>query len=357
MHTQSETEAAELPTPGALLARLARTPQVERTVERGRNAIRAALHGRDPRLVVIVGPCSIHDADSALEYAERLARLARELDDALIVAMRSYFEKPRTALGWKGMINDPRLDGSCEIALGLERARAILLAIGELGLPCATELLDPITRHYIGDLLAWVAIGARTSESQIHREMASGLPMPVGFKNPTSGELAPARDAMLAARSPHRHLGIGADGGFRRIETRGNPDVHLVLRGGQRGPNYGAQDVARAAELTAMLGLARPIVVDCSHANSGHDHRRQGDVLRDVLAQLDAAHEPDPGRAAREPPRARPTGAARGRAARLRRVAHRRVHRLGRDGAALARGRRGVRASKPRPLTASMAPA
>jgi 3-deoxy-7-phosphoheptulonate synthase len=190
------------------------------------------------------------------------------------------------------MINDPRIDGSCEIALGLERAREILLAIGELGLPCATELLDPITRHYIGDLLAWVAIGARTSESQIHREMASGLPMPVAFKNPTSGELAPARDAMLAARSAHRHLGIGADGGFRRIETRGNPDVHLVLRGGERGPNYGARDVALAAELCAMLGIARPVLVDCSHANSGKDHRRQPLVLRDVLGQLDSGASP-----------------------------------------------------------------
>jgi 3-deoxy-7-phosphoheptulonate synthase len=292
MHTQSETKAAELPSPGALLERLPRTPEVERSVERGRGSIRDALHGRDPRLVAIVGPCSIHDPDSALEYARRLARLAAELDDALVIAMRTYFEKPRTALGWKGLINDPHLDGSCEIALGLARAREILLAIGELGLPCATELLDPITRHYIGDLLAWVATGARTSESQIHREMASGLPMPVAFKNPTSGELAPARDAMVAARSAHRHLGIGADGGFRRVETRGNPDVHLVLRGGERGPNYSARDVARAAELCAMLGIARPILVDCSHANSEKDHRRQPHVLRDVLGQLESRTSP-----------------------------------------------------------------
>ncbi len=292
MHTQSETAAAELPTPGALLAKLERTPEVERNVLRGRGAIRDALHGRDPRLVAIVGPCSIHDADSALEYAERLARLATELDDALVVAMRTYFEKPRTALGWKGLINDPLLNGSCEIALGLERAREILLAIGELGLACASELLDPITRHYIGDLLSWVGIGARTSESQIHREMASGLPMPVGFKNPTSGELAPARDAMLASRSAHRHLGIGPDGGFRRVETRGNPDVHLVLRGGERGPNYRARDVARAAQLTAMLGLARPILVDCSHANSERDPLRQAHELRDVLGQLESPASP-----------------------------------------------------------------
>jgi len=288
MTLQNEPAAGELPSPAALCAKLERSHEVGRSVERGRAAIRAALHGCDPRLVVIVGPCSIHDARSALDYAHRLSRLAPELDDALIIAMRTYFEKPRTALGWKGLINDPLLNGSCEIALGLERAREILLAISELGLACASELLDPITRHYIGDLLAWVGIGARTSESQIHREMASGLPMPVAFKNPTSGELAPARDAMLAARSAHRHLGIGPDGGFRRVETRGNPDVHLVLRGGERGPNFSARDVARAAELTAMLGIARPILVDCSHANSDKDHHRQAHVLRDVLAQIDS---------------------------------------------------------------------
>jgi 3-deoxy-7-phosphoheptulonate synthase len=292
MNTQSETSSAELPSPAGLRARFPRPQAVGWSVERGRAGIRDALHGRDPRFVAIVGPCSIHDPDSALEYARRLARLAVELDDALVIAMRTFFEKPRTALGWKGLINDPRLDGSCEIALGLALAREILLAIGELGLPCASELLDPITRHYIGDLLSWVGIGARTSESQIHREMVSGLPMPVGFKNPTSGELAPARDAMLAARSPHRHLGIGSDGSFRRVETRGNPDVHMVLRGGERGPNYAARDVARAAELTSMLGIARPILVDCSHANSEKDHRRQGHVLRNVLGQLEAQKSP-----------------------------------------------------------------
>ncbi len=292
MTHSTETTESELPSPAALCARLPLSGAASASVDRGRDALRAALHGRDARLVAIVGPCSIHDADAALEYAGRLARLAAQLDDALIIAMRAYFEKPRTALGWKGLINDPRLDGSCEIGLGLERARAILLGIAELDLPCASELLDPITRHYVGDLLSWVGIGARTCESQIHREMASGLPMPVAFKNPTSGELAPARDAMLAARSPHRHLGIGPDGGFRRVETRGNPDAHLVLRGGERGPNFAARDVARAAELTAMLGLARPVLIDCSHANSGKDPRRQGAVLRDVLDQLEGTRSP-----------------------------------------------------------------
>jgi 3-deoxy-7-phosphoheptulonate synthase len=282
----------ELPSPAALCARLPRTSRASETVARARAAIRDALHGRDARLVAVVGPCSIHDPAAALDYARRLARVARELDDALVVAMRTYFEKPRSALGWKGMINDPRLDGSCEIGLGLATAREVLLAVSELGLACASELLDPITRHYVGDLLAWACIGARTSESQIHREMASGLAMPVGIKNPTSGEIAPARDALLAARSPHRHLGIGADGGFRRIETRGNPDAHLVLRGGERGPNFAARDVARAADLVAPLGLARPILIDCSHANSGKDPRRQPFVLRDVLDQIESASSP-----------------------------------------------------------------
>lgn len=292
METGTNEAGVDLPSPAALRARHPRSPAAEASVARGRAEIRAALHGRDARLVAIVGPCSIHDRTAALDYAARLARLARDLDDALVIAMRTYFEKPRTALGWKGLINDPRLDGSCDIALGLETAREILLRVAELGLPCASELLDPITRHYLGDLLAWACIGARTSESQIHREMASGLPMPVGVKNPTSGELAPARDALLAARSPHRHLGIGPDGGFRRVETRGNADAHLVLRGGERGPNHGAVHVAHAAELLAPLGLARPILVDCSHANSGKDPSRQPDVLRDVLAQHEAASSP-----------------------------------------------------------------
>jgi 3-deoxy-7-phosphoheptulonate synthase len=200
--------------------------------------------------------------------------------------MRVYFEKPRTTLGWKGMINDPQLDGSCDLALGLTRARELLCAVNELGVPCATELLDPIVRHYVGDLLAWAAIGARTSESQIHREMASGLALPVGIKNPTSGELGPAADAVVAAHGPHRHLGVAANGGFARIATPGNPDAHLILRGGASGPNYGAREIARGAARLAPLGLARPILVDCSHDNSGKDAARQGAVCRAVLAQL-----------------------------------------------------------------------
>jgi 3-deoxy-7-phosphoheptulonate synthase len=292
MHTENGETAGDLPSPAALAASLPRSATAAATVERARRALRDALHGKDPRFVAIVGPCSIHDAGAALDYARGLARLSRDVGDVLTLVMRTYFEKPRSALGWKGLINDPHLDGSCDLALGVTRAREILCAVNELGVACASEILDPIVRHYIGDLLAWACIGARTSESQIHREMASGLPLPVGIKNPTSGELAPAVDALVAARSPHRHLGVLANGGFARIETQGNPDVHLVLRGGARGPNFAADDVARAAELVAPLALARPILVDCSHGNSGKDPERQPDVLRAVLEQFDAPAAP-----------------------------------------------------------------
>lgn len=292
MDTPSREIASDLPSPAALAALVPRSEAARASVERGRAAIRAALHGGDSRFVAIVGPCSIHDADAALDYAERLAGLARELGDVLMLVMRTYFEKPRSVLGWKGFIHDPLLDGSSDMALGLARARAILCAVSELGVPCASEILDPIVRHYTADLLSWACIGARTSESQIHREMASGLPLPVGIKNPTSGDLAPAVDAVVTARSPHRHLGVAASGGFARIETSGNPDAHLVLRGGARGPNFAPSDVARAAHLLAPLALARPILVDCSHGNSGKDPELQPEVLRAVVAQFDAAETP-----------------------------------------------------------------
>jgi 3-deoxy-7-phosphoheptulonate synthase len=280
------SEPEPLPTPAALIAHLPVTPRGAATVSSARRALRDALRGRDPRFVAIVGPCSLHDVRSAIEYGERLARLREELGGALILVMRTYFEKGRTSLGWKGMINDPRLDGSCDLALGLTRAREILCALNEIGVPCASELLDPIVRHYLGDLLAWACIGARTAESQIHREMASGLALPVAIKNPTSGELAPAIDALRAVRSPHRHLGIDAGGGFARIETPGNPDAHLVLRGGAAGPNFAASDVAHVARAAAPFGLARPVLVDCSHGNSGKRPERQPAVLRAVVEQF-----------------------------------------------------------------------
>jgi 3-deoxy-7-phosphoheptulonate synthase len=288
---QSERSAA-LPTPAELAVEIPRTARATATVASARGALRDALRGRDPRFVVIVGPCSLHDAGSAIEYGERLARLRAELGDALLLVMRAYFEKPRTALGWKGMINDPLLDGSCDLALGLNRARRILCALNELGVPCASEILDPIVRHYLGDLLTWACVGARTAESQIHREMASGLSLPVAIKNPTSGDLVPAVDALRAARSPHRHLGIDANGGFVRVETTGNPDAHLVLRGGAAGPNFAPVHVAHAARLLAPLGLARAILIDCSHGNSGKRPELQGGVLECVVAQFAAPGTP-----------------------------------------------------------------
>lgn len=286
MDTPPADPESPLPTPAALIAQLPATARIATTVSTGRQVLRDALRGRDPRFVAIVGPCSLHDVRSALEYGERLARLRDELGDHLILIMRTYFEKPRTSIGWKGMINDPRLDGSCDLALGLTRAREILCALNERGVPCASELLDPIVRHYLGDLLSWACIGARTAESQIHREMASGLPLPVAIKNPTSGELTPAIDALRAARSPHRHLGISADGAFARIHTPGNPDAHVVLRGGASGPNFAPSDVERAARAMAPFGLVRPVVIDCSHGNSGKRPERQPEVLRAVLAQF-----------------------------------------------------------------------
>jgi 3-deoxy-7-phosphoheptulonate synthase len=236
---------------------------------------------------VVVGPCSIHDPDAALEYARRLVKVAADNRNRLIVVMRTYFEKPRTTVGWKGLINDPHLDGSCDIANGLQIARRLLLEINELGLPCGGEVLDPITPQYISDLLSWASIGARTIESQTHREMASGLSMPIGFKNSTDGGLQTALHAMISARHPHTFLGISADGATAMIKTAGNPDRHVVLRGGGSGPNYGPADVARAAEMVAGEGVARPVMVDCSHGNSSKDYTRQPIVCRAVLSELE----------------------------------------------------------------------
>jgi 3-deoxy-7-phosphoheptulonate synthase len=276
-----------LRSPRGLKADLPLTPRATRIVARTRDAVRDVLHGRDARrLVVIVGPCSIHDSGQALEYAERLLPLARAHADELLVLMRTYFEKPRTTVGWKGFLNDPHLDGSCNVAEGLRCARELLLEIHELGLPCATELLDPVTPQYLADLVSWAAIGARTSESQTHREMASGLSMPVGFKNGTDGSVEGAVNAMTAAREPHTFLGIDLYGRAGVVHTRGNGDGHVVLRGGRSGPNYEAAHVARANELCQKHDLARPVLVDCSHDNSAQDHTRQGAVCRDVVGQV-----------------------------------------------------------------------
>ena len=275
--------------PSELKARWPVPGGVARSVRAARQAIRDVLHGRDRRrLVVVVGPCSIHDGDAAFEYARRLRRVAERTADALVLVMRTYFEKPRTTIGWKGLLNDPRLDGSCDIALGIERAREILLAVNALGMPCAGEALDPVTTDYLADLLAWTSIGARTSESQVHRQMASGLSMPVGFKNGTGGGVATAGNAMLAAGEPHSFVGVSADGRAAVVKTLGNPDRHVVLRGGSAGPNHGAEHVEAVLQQIADQGIARPVMVDCSHGNSGKDPTRQPAVCRDVLEQIRA---------------------------------------------------------------------
>ena len=278
-----------LPPPREVKQRLPLSAAATETVLDGRAAIRDALHGRDmERLVVIVGPCSIHDPAAALDYAERLRRVAEATGERLVLVMRTYFEKPRTTVGWKGLINDPHLDGSCDLPAGLEMARRLLLEINGMGIACAGEMLDPIVPQYIGDLLSWVAIGARTTESQTHREMASGLSMPVGFKNGTDGGLKVALNAMISARHPHSFLGIDHSGAVSVVQTTGNPDRHIVLRGGEGATNYGPAAIAAAAEMVADEGIVRPIMIDCSHDNSGKDHQRQGAVCRAVGEQVRA---------------------------------------------------------------------
>jgi len=254
-------------------------------IHNDRNAIRAVLDGRDPRLLVVVGPCSLHDPVAALEYAERLAALAPEVSNQLLLVMRAYVEKPRTTVGWKGLVYDPHLDGSGNMAEGLHLSRRLMLDVLETGLPIATELLQPMAAGYFDDLLGWAAIGARTSESQIHRELVSGLDLPVGFKNGTDGGLGIACDAMRSAEHPHQHFGIDDLGHPALLQTRGNPDTHLVLRGGHGAPNYDADSVAAARRALEKQGIAPRIMVDCSHANSGKNPLRQPEVLESVIAQ------------------------------------------------------------------------
>jgi 3-deoxy-7-phosphoheptulonate synthase len=254
-------------------------------VEKTRQEAKSILRGEDDRMLVIVGPCSIHDPESALEYARHLAVLSQELADRYLIVMRVYFEKPRTTIGWKGFINDPNLDESCDMAKGILLARKLLLDILDLGLPTATEFLDPIIPQYTAELITWAAIGARTTESQTHREMASGLSMPVGFKNATDGSFQTAIDAMASACTQHSFLGIDQDGATSIIKTAGNPDSHVVLRGGRTGPNYHPEDVALAEQALRKTGLHPTLMVDCSHANSGKDPNRQPDVWKSILAQ------------------------------------------------------------------------
>ena len=277
--------ATPLPSPTDLRQRLPLSAALASQVQTQREAIRAVLDGSDPRLLVVVGPCSLHDPISALEYADRLAALAFDVSDQLLLVMRAYVEKPRTTIGWKGLVYDPQLDGSGDMAGGLELSRRLMLAMLERGLPVATELLQPLVAGYFDDLLGWAAIGARTSESQVHRELVSGLDVPVGFKNGTDGSLSIACDAMRSAAHPHQHFGVDGLGRPALVETDGNPDTHLVLRGGHSGPNHDAASVAVARASLEKQGIAARIMVDCSHANSGKDPLRQPAVLRDVLDQ------------------------------------------------------------------------
>jgi 3-deoxy-7-phosphoheptulonate synthase len=287
LDNQHVIEIKALPSPRAIKTKLPITDDIAALVVETREAIRRILHGHDrDRLLVIVGPCSIHDPEAALEYAAKLKPVADALRDRLLIVMRAYFEKPRTTVGWKGLINDPHLDGTCDIATGMELARTILLKINQSGMPCGTELLDPISPQYIADLISWTAIGARTTESQTHREMASGLSMPVGFKNGTEGSLQVAINAMTSARTPHHFVGINTDGQTSIIKTMGNPDRHIVLRGGGGKTNYDAEHVAMTEIAVAGEGIARPIMIDCSHDNSSKDHRKQSLVSREVLRQF-----------------------------------------------------------------------
>ena len=260
-------------------------------VNESRNTIKSILNGEDKRLLAVVGPCSIHDPLAALEYAQRLVELSEKLQDQLFIIMRVYFEKPRTTVGWKGLINDPDMDGSHQISKGLGVARQLFCAITEMRLPIASEMLDPITPQYLSDIISWGAIGARTAESQTHREMASGLSFPVGFKNSTDGGLKIATDAIAASCQSHSFLGINYEGRSSIVHTSGNPNVHLVLRGGDGAPNYYPENVKKAAELLSKKQLPPAIMVDCSHANSYKDHTRQGEVLENIIDQLVADPE------------------------------------------------------------------
>ena len=272
--------------PAALLDELPLTGAQQETVERTRTEVRAVLDGADDRLLVVTGPCSVHDPKAALDYAARLAGLRERYADDLLIVMRVYFEKPRTVTGWKGLINDPLMDGSFDVHRGLRTARRLLLDIVGSGMPVGCEWLDPITPQYIADTVTWGAIGARTTESQVHRQLASGLSMPVGFKNGTDGDIQVAVDACRAAAVSHTFFGVTAAGAAAVVKTAGNPDTHVILRGGRSGPNYSTSHVTKALDLITAAGQPRRIMVDASHGNSGKDHTRQLGVADSLAEQL-----------------------------------------------------------------------
>jgi 3-deoxy-7-phosphoheptulonate synthase len=273
-------------TPAELKAKIPLSDKARDTVAQGRKAIEDILEGKDHRILVVIGPCSIHDTQAAIEYANRLKELADKVSDTLLIAMRVYFEKPRTTVGWKGLINDPYMNDSFKITDGLHVGRQLLQDVLEIGLPTATEALDPISPQYLQDLIAWSAIGARTTESQTHREMASGLSSSVGFKNGTDGSLTVAINALQSVASPHRFLGINSDGKVSVVKTRGNPYAHVVLRGGNDKPNYDSVSVSICEQELEAAGIKNNIMIDCSHANSNKDHNLQPLVLENVANQI-----------------------------------------------------------------------
>ncbi len=279
------TKNSPLPTPNALLSEISCSEEQASFIAKSREVIRDILNGTDPRFLLIVGPCSIHDPKAGLEYAQKLAKLAEEVKDKVYIVMRVYFEKPRTTVGWKGLIMDPNLDGSDNIAEGLRTSRKFLLSVIDCGLPTATELLDPITPQYIADLISWSAIGARTTESQTHRQMASGLSMPLGFKNTTTGDLVAAVNAINASTQPQTFLGVSEQGVASAVTTSGNPDCHIILRGGDNGPNFSAEHVAKTVELLASKGACDSVMIDASHANCEKNDKLMPDVYRAILKQ------------------------------------------------------------------------
>jgi len=279
-------ETRPLPSPAQLLAELPKSEAQAAFIARAREEVHRIIFTDDRRFLLVIGPCSIHDVKAGREYAERLAELAREVSDRILVVMRVYFEKPRTTVGWKGLIMDPHLDGTHDIAGGMRLARTFLREVIDLGLPTATELLDPITPQYIADLICWSAIGARTTESQTHRQMASGLSMPLGFKNGTDGNLTVAINAIRAASQPQTFLGIDLDGHSSAVVTRGNPNCHIVLRGGTPGPNYGPEFVETAANALREKDLIPAVMIDASHDNSGKKPERQPEVVQAVMEQV-----------------------------------------------------------------------
>lgn len=291
LHDLNIERISPLPTPKEFMEQLPITPGIAELVSKGREQVSDIMSGKDKRMVIFTGPCSLHDIEAGYEYAKRLKTLADQLQDRLLIVMRVYFEKPRTTIGWKGLIYDPHLNGSFDINNGLKMAREFLLKVGELGLLSAIEFVDPITPQYIADLYSWAAIGARTSESQTHRQMSSGLSMPVGFKNGTGGSIQLAVDGVVASQAPQAFLGVDTDGKASVVLTKGNPDTHIVLRGGSQGPNYDADSVADAVARLEKARLRPQLVVDCSHANCGKDHKKQRIAFQDLLKQRSEGNE------------------------------------------------------------------